>query len=160
MHTTKVKQEKIQNLLFKTEKDIFDFLCMEYIEPQDRHDEHSVILTLHIEDIKKHIQEKIDAKPAQEPTQEPAIPATTANKETLKIKMSSSKAHTLKKFTKKIKETILENLNKFKSQGITALAILSLEELTAMLQEAIDNYYISELKENTLLTDNEYDILR
>jgi NAD-dependent DNA ligase len=165
MHTTKVKQEKIQNLLFKTEKDIFDFLCMEYKEPQDRHDEHSVILTLPIEDIKKHIQEKIDAKqaPAQEPTiTEPTItePATTANKETLKIKMSSSKAHTLKKFTKKIKETILENLNKFKSQGITALAILSLEELTAMLQEAIDNYYISELKENTLLTDNEYDILR
>jgi NAD-dependent DNA ligase len=166
-HTTKVKQEKIQNLLFKTEKDIFDFLCMEYKEPQDRHDEHSVILTLHIEDIKKHIQEKIDTKqePAQELAQEPAIPAitepaTTANKETLKIKMSSSKAHTLKKFTKKIKETILENLNKFKSQGITALAILSLEELTAMLQEAIDNYYISELKENTLLTDNEYDILR
>jgi NAD-dependent DNA ligase/DNA polymerase/3'-5' exonuclease PolX len=164
MHTTKVKQEKIQNLLFKTEKDIFDFLCMEYKEPQDRHDEHSVILTLSIEDIKKHIQEKIDAKqePAIPAITEPTItePATTANKETLKIKMSSSKAHTLKKFTKKIKETILENLNKFKSQGITALAILSLEELTAMLQEAIDNYYISELKENTLLTDNEYDILR
>jgi NAD-dependent DNA ligase len=159
MHTTKVKQEKIQNLLFKTEKDIFDFLCMEYKEPQDRHDEHSVILTLSIEDIKKHIQEKIDAKPAITAITEPTI-ATTANKETLKIKMSSSKAHTLKKFTKKIKETILENLNKFKSQGITALAILSLEELTAMLQEAIDNYYISELKENTLLTDNEYDILR
>ena len=167
-HTTKVKQEKIQNLLFKTEKDIFDFLCMEYKEPQDRHDEHSVILTLPIEDIKKHIQEKIDAK--QQPAiTEPAITAitattattaTTANKETLKIKMSSSKAHTLKKYTKKIKETILENLNKFKSQGITALAILSLEELTAMLQEAIDNYYISELKENSLLTDNEYDILR
>ena len=74
--------------------------------------------------------------------------------------MPNSKVQTLKKYTKKIKETILENLNKFKSQGITALAILSLEELTAMLQEAIDNYYISELKENTLLTDNEYDILR
>ena len=172
MHTTKVKQEKIQNLLFKTEKHIFDFLCMEYKEPQDRHDEHSVILTLPLEDIKKHIQEKIESKqepttkPATEPTNteptntEPTPTPITANKETLKIKMSSSKAHTLKKFTKKIKETILENLNKFKSQGITALAILSLEELTAMLQEAIDNYYISELKENTLLTDNEYDILR
>ena len=161
-HTTKVKQEKIQNLLFKTEKHIFDFLCMEYKEPQDRHDEHSVILTLPLEDIKKHIQEKIDSKqePTEQTTKPTQEPSTTANKETLKIKMSSSKAHTLKKFTKKIKETILENLNKFKSQGITALAILSLEELTAMLQEAIDNYYISELKENTLLTDNEYDILR
>ena len=160
-HTTKVKQEKIQNLLFKTEKHIFDFLCMEYKEPQDRHDEHSVILTLPLEEIKKHIQEKIEPVAITTTTQpQVATTATTTNKETLKIKMSSSKAHTLKKFTKKIKETILENLNKFKSQGITALAILSLEELTAMLQEAIDNYYISELKENTLLTDNEYDILR
>jgi DNA polymerase/3'-5' exonuclease PolX len=53
IHTTKAKQEKIQNLLFKTEKDIFDFLCMEYKEPQERIDEHSVILTLPIEEIKK-----------------------------------------------------------------------------------------------------------
>ncbi len=175
--TTKVKQEKIQNLLFKTEKHIFDFLCMEYKEPQDRDDEHSVILTLPLEEIKKHIEEKIEAKqealpkqeqeavPKQEPMLEPATEpatatATATRKETLKIRIPNSKAHTLKKYTKKIKEEILENLNKFKSQGITALAILSLEELTAMLQEAIDNYYISELKENTLLTDNEYDILR
>ena len=134
---------------------------MEYKEPQDRHDEHSVILTLSIEEIKKHIEEKIEAPAQTEPpnTQEPT-PAKTTKKETLKIKMPNSKVQTLKKYTKKIKETILENLNKFKSQGITALAILSLEELTAMLQEAIDNYYISELKESSLLTDNEYDILR
>ena len=160
-NVSKLKQEKIQNLLFKTEKDIFDFLCMEYKEPQDRHDEHSVILTLSIEEIKKHIEEKIEAPAQTEPpnTQEPT-PAKTTKKETLKIKMPNSKVQTLKKYTKKIKETILENLNKFKSQGITALAILSLEELTAMLQEAIDNYYISELKESSLLTDNEYDILR
>jgi NAD-dependent DNA ligase/predicted GIY-YIG superfamily endonuclease len=188
IHTTKAKQEKILNLLFKTEKDIFDFLCMEYKEPQDRIDEHSVILTLPIEEIKKHIEEKIkvkqeapapkapeekqEVKPAPAPAQEPApAPApeekqevkptpASAKKDTLKIKMPNSKAQTLKKYTKKIKEAILENLNKFKSQGITALAILSLEELTAMLQEAIDNYYISELKESSLLTDNEYDILR
>jgi len=184
IHTTKVKQEKIQNLLFKTEKDIFDFLCMEYKEPPERKDEHSVILTLPLEEIKKHIEEKIEIKqikqediPAiptmptqeqkqeqqqeqeQEPQQPQSIPITP-RKETLKIRMPSSKVQTLKRFTKKIKETILENLNKFKSQGLTALAILSLDELTAMLQEAIDNYYISELKENTLLTDNEYDILR
>ena len=180
----KTKQEKIQNIEFKTEKQIFDFLCMEYKEPQERIDEHSVILTLPIEEIKKIIASKIDLNPIQiaplptltkpetikpEPALEPALnpalepalaPIKSARKETLKIKMPSSKVQTLKKYTKKIKDTILENLNKFKSQGITALAILSLDELTAMLQEAIDNYYISELKENTLLTDNEYDILR
>ena len=200
----KTKQEKIKNIEFKTEKQIFDFLCMEYKEPQERIDEHSVILTLPIEEIKKNIASKIDLNPFQiaplptltkpetikpetikpetkptiiaslptltkpetikpepelKPEPEPA-PIKSARKETLKIKMPSSKVQTLKKYTKKIKDTILENLNKFKSQGITALAILSLDELTAMLQEAIDNYYISELKENTLLTDNEYDILR
>jgi NAD-dependent DNA ligase/predicted GIY-YIG superfamily endonuclease len=149
---------------------------MEYKEPPERKDEHSVILTLPLEEIKKQIEEKIEVKqikqedipaiptmPTQEQQQEPQQPQSipiTPRKETLKIRMPSSKVQTLKRFTKKIKETILENLNKFKSQGLTALAILSLDELTAMLQEAIDNYYISELKENTLLTDNEYDILR
>ena len=78
----------------------------------------------------------------------------------MKIKIPIATAKTLKKYTKKIKTTILENLNKFKTQGISSFEMLSIEELTLMLQEAIDNYYISDLKENSLLTDNEYDILR
>ena len=202
---TKVKQEKLVNVLFKTEKDIFDFLHMEYKEPQDRNNEHSIILTLPLEEIKNKI-EQIEQEPAQEPAKEPVIkpakepiikpvepeepakepakepeepkiepvePAKpeepvkesqkkTKQKETLKtkIKVPIATAKTLKKYTTKIKSEILENLNKFKTQGISYLEILSLEELTLMLQEAIDNYYISDLKENSLLTDNEYDILR
>ena len=146
---TKIKQEKVENIVFKTEKDIFDFLHMEYKEPQDRINEQSVILTLPIEQIKNKIE-----IPALKPQKKPK------QKETLKVKIPIATAKTLKKYTNKIKITILENLNKFKTQGISSLEMLSLEELTLMLQEAIDNYYISDLKENSLLTDNEYDILR
>jgi DNA ligase (NAD+) len=174
---TKIKQEKLGSLLFKTEKDIFDFLHMEYKEPQDRINEQSIILTLPIEEIKNKIQEPEPEPPEPEPPEpeppepepepappepepEPAPPKKTNKKETIKIKIPKATAKTLKKYTKKIKSEILENLNKFKTQGISSLEMLSLEELTAMLQEAIDNYYISDLKENSLLTDNEYDILR
>ena len=167
-----IKQEKVVDVLFKTEKDIFDFLHMEYKEPQDRINENSIILTLPLEEIKKKIEEPqpliqeplIQEPPVQEPpVQEPLIQEPQKKpkkKETIKIKIPKATAKTLKKYTKKIKSEILENLNKFKTQGISSLEMLSLEELTAMLQEAIDNYYISDLKENSLLTDNEYDILR
>ena len=192
---TKVKQEKLTNVVFKTEKDIFDFLHMEYKEPQDRINEQSIILTLPLEEIKYKIENKISGEPIlnepilkepilkepilkepilnepilnepilNEPILNEPIKETkqkkTKQKETLKIKVPKATAKTLKKYTKKIKSEILENLNKFKTQGISSLEMLSLEELTLMLQEAIDNYYISDLKENSLLTDNEYDILR
>ena len=187
---TKVKQEKLTNVVFKTEKDIFDFLHMEYKEPQDRINEQSIILTLPLEEIKYKIENPIPDEPIlnepilkepilkepilnepilKEPIPDEPIPdepiketkqKKTKQKETLKIKVPKATAKTLKKYTKKIKSEILENLNKFKTQGISSLEMLSLEELTLMLQEAIDNYYISDLKENSLLTDNEYDILR
>ena len=164
---TKIKQEKVVDVLFKTEKDIFDFLHMEYKEPQDRINENSIVLTLPLEEIKKKIEEPqplVEEPPVQEPpVEEPPVQEPQKKpkkKETIKIKIPKATAKTLKKYTKKIKSEILENLNKFKTQGISSLEMLSLEELTAMLQEAIDNYYISDLKENSLLTDNEYDILR
>jgi len=188
---TKIKQEKLVSLLFKTEKDIFNFLHMEYKEPQDRINEQSIVLTLPLEEIKNKIQmqetapqeqepepepqeqepepepepepapQEPEPEPEQDPEPAPPIPPKKTNKkETIKVKIPKATAKTLKKYTKKIKSEILENLNKFKTQGISSLEMLSLEELTAMLQEAIDNYYISDLKENSILTDNEYDILR
>jgi len=186
---TKIKQEKLVSLLFKTEKDIFDFLHMEYKEPQDRINEQSIVLTLPLEEIKNKLQgqdptpqeptpqeptpqepdptpqepthqEAEPQEPEPEPEPEPTPQKKTNKKETIKVKIPKATAKTLKKYTKKIKSEILENLNKFKTQGISSLEMLSLEELTAMLQEAIDNYYISDLKENSILTDNEYDILR
>jgi NAD-dependent DNA ligase len=193
------KEEKITKL-FKSEKDIFDFLCMEYKEPHERIDGNSVVLTLPIDEIKtkilkyqeepepkepepeehkpeepEHKPEEPEHKPEeykpeiQEPPEnktliiEPQEPKKKKS-ETLKSQRTEPsqkpKVHTLKKHTKKITNNALQNIEKLKAQGITSLAILSVEELTHMLTEAINNYYTSEFKENTLLTDNEYDILR
>jgi len=178
------KEEKIAKL-FKSEKDIFDFLCMEYKEPHERIDGDSVVLTLPIDEIKTKIlnyhEEPESKEPeSKEPEPEPKheIQEPPENKtliiepqeqkkkksETLKSQRTEPsqkpKVHTLKKHTKKITNDALQNIEKLKAQGITSLAILSVEELTHMLTEAINNYYTSEFKENTLLTDNEYDILR
>jgi len=176
------KEEKIAKL-FKSEKDIFDFLCMEYKEPHERIDGDSVVLTLPIDEIKTKIlnyhEEPESKEPeSKEPESKHEIQEPPENKtliiepqeqkkkksETLKSQRTEPsqkpKVHTLKKHTKKITNDALQNIEKLKAQGITSLAILSVEELTHMLTEAINNYYTSEFKENTLLTDNEYDILR
>jgi len=191
------KEEKITKL-FKSEKDIFDFLCMEYKEPHERIDGDSVVLTLPIDEIKtkilnyqeesepeepkpeepEHKPEEPEPEPEEPEPEEPKIQEPPENKtliiepqeqkkkksETLKSQRTEPsqkpKVHTLKKHTKKITNDALQNIEKLKAQGITSLAILSIEELTHMLTEAINNYYTSEFKENTLLTDNEYDILR
>jgi NAD-dependent DNA ligase len=197
------KEEKITKL-FKSEKDIFDFLCMEYKEPHERIDGDSVVLTLPINEIKTKIlnyqeahKPEIQEPEIQEHKPEPEIqehkpeepnpeepepkpkPEEPPENKTLIIEPQEQKkkksetqksqrtepsqkpkVHTLKKHTKKITNDALQNIEKLKAQGITSLAILSIEELTHMLTEAINNYYTSEFKENTLLTDNEYDILR
>jgi len=194
------KEEKISKL-FKSEKDIFDFLCMEYKEPHERIDGDSVVLTLPIDEIKTKIlnyQEEPEHKEPEhkepehkepehkepehkepepehkeppenktliiEPQLQTLVKQKKKKSETQKSQRTDPsqkpKVHTLKKHTKKITTDALQNIEKLKAEGITSLAILSVEELTHMLTEAINNYYTSEFKENTLLTDNEYDILR
>ena len=205
LNSVRTKEEKITTL-FKSEQDIFDYLCMEYKEPHERINEDSIVLTLPIEDIKTkilnyemqepqppiqepqpppiqepqppppppiqepHIQEPPIQEPPIQPLQnktliiDPILEQKKKKTETLKAQKTSTsqkpKVQTLKKNTKKITNDALQNIEKLKSEGITSLAILSVEELTHMLTEAINNYYTSEFKENTLLTDNEYDILR
>jgi len=213
INSIRTKEEKISKL-FKSEKDIFDFLCMEYKEPHERINEDSIILILPLQEIKTKIlnyetqeqeqmqelkqeqiqiqeqmQEQIQEQKQeqmqeqkqelkqeqmqeqiQEPQQnktliiDPILEQKRKKTETLKAQKTSisqkPKVQTLKKNTKKITNEALQNIEKLKLEGITSLAILSVEELTHMLTEAINNYYTSEFKENTLLTDNEYDILR
>ena len=77
----------------------------------------------------------------------------------MKIKIAKSKAETIKNIGKKTKEKIiLNNIQKFKTEGIDTLKCLSEKELTDILKEAIQKYY-QETTES-LLSDNQYDILR
>mgnify|MGYP001460891567 CR=1 FL=1 len=57
----KVKEEKIVDVDFKTEKDIFDYLNMKYKEPNERIDENSIEL-LEIKGSKKETTEIKDTK--------------------------------------------------------------------------------------------------
>ena len=158
-----VKGEKI-DMLFKTEKDIFDYLDMEYREPNMRIDANSVNIIKKTEapgEEQPPAQEQPPGEeqpPAQEqpPGEEPKLEKT----KTFKIKISKTKAQTIKNLKKSEIDTGKSNIEKFKLQGIDVLKILSQIELEDMLRIAIENYYQSENQENTILTDNEYDILR
>ena len=157
----KIKGDKITSPQFNSEKDIFDYLNLEFKEPNERIDGNSVI-------IKKKSSKK-------EPVEEEPVEAVDkdvgktgvffqgnekkSSPKTMKIKIAKSKAETIKNIGKKTKEKIiLNNIQKFKTEGIDTLKCLSEKELTDILKEAIQKYY-QETTES-LLSDNQYDILR
>ena len=137
----KVKGEKITSPIFNTEKDIFDYLNLEFKEPHERIDGNSII-------IKSKEEEKEDTSDCKRNCKE-------EEPEKIKIKVPKSTKKTLKNYEKK---DIYKNIEKFKKEGIITFKSLSEEELTEILKEAIDKYYGE--KEEQILTDNEYDILR
>tara|TARA_Y100000741_G_scaffold337993_1_gene297724 strand:- start:243 stop:3506 length:3264 start_codon:yes stop_codon:yes gene_type:complete len=145
----KIKGEKITSNIFNTEKDIFDYLNLEFKEPYERIDVNSIIL-------KKKSQETLKELEPETLTEEKS---SSGSAKTMKKKHSSSSKETLKKITKETKQKIVfNNIEKFKTEGIDTLKSLSEEELTNILKETIQNYY--EETEKSLLSDNQYDILR
>ena len=140
----KVKGEKITNPIFNTEKDIFDYLNLEFKEPHERIDGNSIVIKSGSSNIKQ---------PKDEPKKESEC---KRNCKTLKTKKETDKTKTLK--TKKDQQIAIKNIEKFKSEGISVFKSLSEDELTDMLKEAIDKYYGE--KEESIFTDEEYDILR
>ena len=161
----KKKGEKVLTPIFNTEKDIFDYLNLEFKEPHERIDETSIIEKKTKEIEPKEIEPKEVEKKEIEPKE--MVPKEVEVKETeeklLKIKNSKTKLEntknkTIKNTKKESKKKALDNIKKFKSEGISVLESLSEEELTIMLKEAIQTYY-QESKE-PLLIDNQYDILR
>jgi len=161
----KIKGNKITSPPFNTEKDIFDYLNLEFKEPNERIDGNSVIIKK--KSSKKEEPFKPPEKPPIEPEPQDIGKAKAVFKEnekktspkTVKIKIPKSKAETLKKIGKKTKEKIiLNNIEKFKTEGIDTLKSLSEQELTDMLKETIQKYY--QETEESLLSDNQYDILR
>lgn len=124
---------------FPTEQSIFKFLGMEYREPVERKDTRSM---------------KLLSAVAQN--------ATQAEHSVTKVK--KAKRRTLKKPKIKVVSeqekpaTLVEaNIATFKAEGVPALKKLTEAELSAMINAANDAYY---QHDTTLLTDNEYDILR
>jgi DNA ligase (NAD+) len=125
------KGEKITHIKFPDEKSIFEFLKMDYIEPQNR-----------IDGVPKNIIIK------------------TRKNTTLK-KTSGAGARTSAKTTKASivieQPTIESNVLLFRKEGISALNRTPIKQLEAIITACNDAYYCNK---NPIMTDNEYDIVR
>jgi NAD-dependent DNA ligase/predicted flap endonuclease-1-like 5' DNA nuclease len=130
--TNGIKGDKVESI-FLDEKSIFDFLNMEYKLPEERIDGRSV-------------EDKIEQEKGFEKIEETIIEQEPSEKKKpLNV--------TLKK--KKINKKDL--LEQFKEQGINALKLFSEAELSELIKYSNNAYYC---KGNSIMTDNQYDILR
>jgi NAD-dependent DNA ligase/DNA polymerase/3'-5' exonuclease PolX len=140
----KKKGEKVSHS-FKTEKDIFDFLGLEFKAPQDRTDGRAIVFKakkpqLIIED------ETPEASPSSSSEEFVMIKKTVAAPKKLVIEEDSEELDT----------SIVAIANDFKKNGITVLEKLNENQLSALLREANKAYY----NQTPFMTDNEYDIVK
>ena len=131
----KMKGEKVSGV-FPDEKAIFDFLGMEYREPNQRIDGRSVTLT-----------EKKQAAQTEKKQAAQAEQKQTEKKPAARKKLTLKKLPHVKK----------NNIGRFKTEGLSVLKQLTEAELSTMIRNANDAYYCNNKQ---ILTDNEYDILR
>ena len=142
--------------LFRTEKDIFDFLNMEYKAPEERIDGNSVVILNDIPEGDTAIVMKMDAEADEEKPEadEEKLEADEEKQGKFIIVKKHNRKLTLKKRpTKKVKTLIAD----FKNTGISALKQMSNTELSSVIQAANKAYYNTDA---AILTDNEYDIVR
>ena len=177
----KKKEDKVSHK-FNNEKDIFDYLGIEYKEPQERIDGRSVVI--------KNVSSPIVSAPIISASTIVSMPIVNDSpiKNTLKVKpvkeKKSVKTRKLKieekeekdeeekdekedeKEEKKEKKEksfisssnplILDLINDFKKNGISVLEQATETQLSNMLREANKLYYNSE----PVLSDNQYDIIK
>ncbi len=136
--TSGKKGKKIEEY-FPNEEAIFQFLKMQYRNPEDRINSTSVVYT----DTPKSPKKKDTEKKATEK-------GGTAKKAPTQ-KLTIKKRLTIKKPKKS------DNIGGFKKEGVSYLKTLTENELSEMIRMANQEYYCSN---KSLLTDNEYDILR
>jgi len=134
----KKKGEKV-NHAFKSEKDIFDFLGLEYKSPIERIDGRAIVVKA---SKPKLIIEESDSESESEESEseEYVLPAKVASK---KIMMLED-------------ETYKNIANDFKKNGISVLESLNEKQLSQLLREANRAYY----NEEPFFTDNQYDIVK
>jgi NAD-dependent DNA ligase len=172
-------KEKIGKVtqLFKSEKDIFDYLNMEYKKPYERIDGNSVVIkpeapkpeTPKPEAPKPEAPKPEAPKPEtpkpetpkpetpkpETPKPETPKPETQYNKTIKNDEYKKVKNKTIK--TKQTKKSILKNIEDFKNKT-KQLEVYSEDEISEMLKLINKIYYDSDSE--PLLTDNQYDILR
>ncbi len=140
---------------FRTEKDIFDFLGLQFKTPIERIDGRAVIPYT---DVGPYIGEIAENLPTPMKAEEETIEITPTKKnKTLKIKKT-------KPVTKIAQDLIIaesdddaiSNINNFKLNGIVVLEHLNEKELTDIIRYANKQYYNDVLS----MSDNQYDIIK
>ena len=169
---TEVKTKKKLEIVLKTEKEIFSFLGIQYVDPRKRIGIKDVIKlkkrkrcprgtrmnkeTGNCEKVKlKLLKKKIikQKPPSVQKTIKRCPKGTRMNKETGECEKKEPKTKTIKKSRKMENE---HRLITFKEGGISYLSKLTEDEVVELIRYATKLYH----NENALLTDMEYDILK
>ena len=147
---------------FGSERDIFHFLGLRFIEPIDRIDGRNIIPLGQTDKQLSNDSPAISVENVLSP-QQLEIPEEKAPKKKSEKKRDPKKNNVSQKSSQKDaepspKEGFKSNkkIEEFKEQGIVFLETLTEPELLKMIQDCKNAYYNENL---SLLTDNEYDIL-
>ena len=171
----KKKGEKV-NKEFLTEKDIFDFLKLEYKEPVDRIDGRSIMPIKNTSvNIISSPDDKAESKKINKNISKEVISEEKKNENIILQEKAESKGKVEKnktikkkkeKLNKPIKDKTVKNkmvkkrdttiIKEFKQKGITILETLEEKQLTSIITKSQKAYY----NDTPLMTDNEYDIVR
>ena len=149
-HLENKKKGKKVEQAFQSEKDIFDFLGLQFKEPNERKDGRSIVG-------KK--MEPIEVVPTQivEPTNEVVAEETIVPvKKNRTLKKRAKVATKVDEAQQNTDTSLLTLVDSFKQNGISVLQNLSEQELANIIQFANAQYY----NEQPVLTDNQYDIMR
>ena len=136
-----VKGKKV-DIVFQTEKDIFDFLNMEYKQPKDRIDSRSVVT-------------KPFVKPHDEPFKIKKALDAGGVKKTKVFKLKKRK--TLKKKQEVETTSYEEHVGLFRKGGVDYLKSLQISEIEEIISESNHRYYNTD---DLRFADEEYDIIK
>lgn len=143
---------------FKTEKDIFDFLGLQFKTPIERKDGRAV---LHYIDVGEILEEDTKKHPtSMDQKEEPIIITPVKKNKTLKkreTKQAEQKTELVKEIVDLKDDTdILQIVENFKHNGISVLEALSEKQLSDMIFIANTKYY----NQTPIMSDNQYDIVK
>jgi hypothetical protein len=153
----KKKGEKVAHV-FRDEKDIFDYLHLQYKPPKERIDGRAIQSTMETK-METNINSNKDVmdKPIEVVPLDKVVPKKRTY--TLKKREKKEIVDTKEDVVKpqfRINPNVKLIMDDFKGNGITVLAQLNENQLATILRELNDAYY----NEQPLLTDNEYDIVK
>jgi DNA ligase (NAD+) len=161
----KKKGEKVGQL-FLNEKDIFDFLGMEYKNPQDRKDGRAVVDKApytHVGEIETPIIQTPPTPIKEEEEITIEIPTKKVKNKTIKKKIIKPlqievvEEENTSPLTSSInEENIRQIIDDFKHKGITILQHLDERTLTDIIRYSNKLYY----NQTPIMTDNQYDIVK